>query len=181
MQIIKTSIQDVILIEPQVFGDERGYFFESFRADVLKSAGIELGFIQDNQSKSKKGILRGLHFQAPPFDQGKLVRVITGAVLDVALDIRRGSASYGQHVSAILSEKNKHMMWVPPGFAHGFLTLEEDTVFNYKCTQYYNREAESAIFWNSDSLNIDWGVDEPMLSEKDQNATRFEDFTSPFT
>lgn len=180
MQLISTTIPEVIILEPTVFGDKRGHFFESFRQDFLEQAGINAAFVQDNQSQSKKGILRGLHFQAPPYEQGKLVRVIKGAVLDVAVDIRKSSASYGQYVAAELSEDNKRIMWVPPGFAHGFLTLADDTIFSYKCTQYYHPESESSIRWDSPSLSIDWGIEAPILSTKDQEAALFSDFKSPF-
>lgn len=180
MKFIPTSIPDVKVIEPTVFGDHRGYFYESFRTDKFLKNGIEADFVQDNQSLSKKGILRGLHFQKPPFAQGKLVRVIAGAVLDVVVDVRSDSAYYGQHVAVELTSSNHKMLWVPPGFAHGFLTLEDDTIFSYKCTDYYNKESEGAVRWNSPSLEIDWGIENPILSEKDEAAPLFSDFTSPF-
>ena len=180
MKFIPTSIPDVKIIEPTVFGDHRGYFYESYRKDRFAENGIVFDFVQDNQSLSKKGILRGLHFQKPPFAQGKLVRVIAGSVLDVAVDIRKDSKTYGQHVSVKLSAENHRMLWVPPGFAHGFLTLEDHTIFSYKCTAYYNKESEDAVRWNSPALHIDWGVDHPILSEKDEAAQLFSDFISPF-
>lgn len=180
MEFEKTNIEGVVLIKPNVFGDNRGYFYESYRADEFKSAGIDFNFVQDNQSMSKKGILRGLHFQAPPYDQGKLVRVIKGAVVDVVVDIRADSPTYGQSYAVELNEDNKYLLWVPPGFAHGFVTLKDDTIFSYKCTNYYNRDSEGAIRWNSPELNIDWGIDEPILSEKDQLADLFKDFSTPF-
>ena len=180
MELINTIIPEVKIIQPRVFEDERGYFFESFRKDVLSELGVSQEFVQDNQSKSARGIIRGLHFQADPYAQGKLVRVVKGAVLDVAVDIRKNSPTYGQHVIQRLDENNKLMFWVPAGFAHGFLTLEDDTVFSYKCTEYYNSKAEGAIRWNSPSLAIPWGIDEPNLSEKDNTASLFKDFKSPF-
>src|SRR5512138_2587473 len=135
MEIITTPIEGLLIIKPNVFEDDRGYFFESYNREVFLKNGLDLHFVQDNESKSKKGVLRGLHFQVPPFAQGKLVRVVKGAVLDVAVDLRKNSPTYGKHVSAELSEANKTMFWIPPGFAHGFITLEEETIFVYKCTQ----------------------------------------------
>ncbi len=180
MKVITTDIEGLLIIEPTVFGDDRGYFYESFRADVLKNAGVDLDFVQDNQSYSHKGILRGLHFQKDPYAQGKLVRVLQGAVLDVAVDIRQESKTYGKHVAIRLDAENKRMFYIPPGFAHGFATLENDTIFLYKCTNYYNKESEGSILWNSAELNIDWGIDNPTLSEKDKIAPQFSDFRSPF-
>ena len=176
----RTEIHDVVIIKPKLFHDERGYFFESFREDIMKSNGVTSKFVQDNQSMSSKGILRGLHFQKDPFAQGKLVRVIKGSVLDVAVDIRKKSPTYGQHFLIELNEENKTMFYIPPGFAHGFLTLEDDTLFSYKCTNYYNKESEGAIRWNSKSLNVDWGIVNPILSSKDATAPTFDEFQSPF-
>ena len=180
MDVTTTNIEGLLIIKPRVFGDERGYFFESFREDIMKSNGVTSKFVQDNQSMSSKGILRGLHFQKDPFAQGKLVRVIKGSVLDVAVDIRKKSPTYGQHFLIELNEENKTMFYIPPGFAHGFLTLEDDTLFSYKCTNYYNKESEGAIRWNSKSLNVDWGIVNPILSSKDATATTFDEFQSPF-
>ena len=180
MDITTTNIEGLLIIKPRVFGDERGYFFESFREDIMKSNGVTSKFVQDNQSMSSKGILRGLHFQKDPFAQGKLVRVIKGSVLDVAVDIRKKSPTYGQHFLIELNEENKTMFYIPPGFAHGFLTLEDDTLFSYKCTNYYNKESEGAIRWNSKSLNVDWGIVNPILSSKDATAPTFDEFQSPF-
>lgn len=180
MEISTTPIADILIIKPKVFGDHRGHFFESYREDRLKDYGVKEDFIQDNQSLSSKGILRGLHFQMNPYAQGKLVRVVKGAVLDVAVDIRKYSSTYGQHVAVKLSEENKTMMYVPPGFAHGFVTLADDTIFLYKCTNYYHKESEGSVLWNSPELNIDWGIDNPVLSEKDKIATPFSEFDSPF-
>lgn len=178
MKIIETAIPDVKLVEPTVHGDHRGYFFESFRTDVFSDHGIEMDFVQDNQSKSKKGILRGLHFQQAPFEQGKLVRVVQGAIIDVAVDIRKSSPTYGKHVIAELNTDNHHQLWVPPGFAHGFLTLQDDTIVCYKCTNYYHQASEGALRWNS--LGIEWGITDPILSDKDKDAVAFSDFISPF-
>lgn len=181
MELISTSIPEVKVIKPTVYEDGRGYFYETFRKDLLMALGIVADFVQDNQSMSGKHILRGLHFQQPPHAQGKLVRVIRGAVLDVAVDIRKNAPTYGQWVAQRLDENNKLMMWVPEGFAHGFLTLEEDTVFSYKCTGYYNKAAEGSIRWNDPDLNIDWGVENPQLSEKDELAPKFCELKSLFS
>jgi len=179
MQVLKTKIPGLLIIKPDVFEDERGYFFETFNKEKF-AGNIENEFVQDNESSSQKGVLRGLHFQNPPYAQGKLVRVIKGAVLDVVVDIRKKSPTYGQWNSIVLSEENKTMFWVPPGFAHGFLTLENNTIFSYKCTQFYNKESEGSILWNDPILNIDWEIDEPILSEKDKIAPEFKNFISQF-
>lgn len=181
MEFIATSLPDLYIIQPRVFADERGYFFESFRQNLFdKELGINPQFVQDNESLSQKGVLRGLHFQNPPHAQGKLVRVVQGAVRDVAVDIRSGMPTYGRHESIILSAGNKTMLWIPPGFAHGFVTLENDTIFQYKCTAYYHKESEGAIKWNDEHLNINWGIDLPIVSEKDQVAEAFSSFESKF-
>jgi dTDP-4-dehydrorhamnose 3,5-epimerase len=180
MKIEKSHIEGLIVIKPDVFEDQRGYFFESYNEEKFRQLGIGVKFLQDNESKSGKGVLRGLHFQVPPYQQGKLVRVIKGAVLDVAVDLRNSSPTYGQWVSIELSEKNKWMYWIPAGFAHGFLTLDENTIFFYKCTQVYHRESEMGIAWDDPDLRIDWGTDQPLISEKDKIAGRFRDFVSPF-
>jgi dTDP-4-dehydrorhamnose 3,5-epimerase len=181
MEIIKTKIEGLLIVKPQVFEDERGYFFESYNKERFKNAGLDLSFVQDNESKSQKNVLRGLHFQRPPYAQGKLVRVVKGAVLDVAVDLRKESPTYGQWEAVELSEENKLMYWIPPGFAHGFLTLRDETVFTYKCTNVYNRESEGSILWNDPEIGIDWQIkDTPILSEKDKQAPRFRDFVSPF-
>jgi dTDP-4-dehydrorhamnose 3,5-epimerase len=180
MKITKTSIEGLLIIQPKVFGDDRGYFFESFRLDKLKEYGFDLEFVQDNESKSAKGVLRGLHFQNPPFAQGKLVRVVQGKVLDVAVDIRKNSPTYGKWRSIILSEQEKNVFWIPPGFAHGFLSLEDDTIFQYKCTNYYNKESEGSVLWNDPDLNINWGIKNPSLSEKDLNVPLFKNLNSKF-
>ncbi len=180
MTVETTPIADLLLIKPRIFGDERGYFFESYNQQAFAEAGIDFDFVQDNQSLSSKGVLRGLHFQQPPHAQGKLVRVIQGAVLDVAVDIREGSPTYGQHFKVELSGENKWMFWIPPGFAHGFLTLEDETIFSYKCTNFYNKESEGSVLWNDPVLNIDWGTKEPQLSEKDNQARPLSELQSKF-
>jgi dTDP-4-dehydrorhamnose 3,5-epimerase len=180
MKIIETSISDLKILEPSVFSDDRGYFFESYSYQKLKDLGIDKIFVQDNESKSQKGVLRGLHFQNQPFAQAKLVRVVKGAVLDVAVDIRKNSPTYGQHVCVELSEQNKRMFYIPEGFAHGFLTLENDTIFSYKCSQSYNKESEGSLLWNDEILSIDWGFEKPILSEKDKIASKFSEFQTKF-
>ena len=180
MEIQKTPIDGLLLLKPQVAYDPRGYFYESYRKDLFASLGVTEDFVQDNQSLSQKGILRGLHFQAPPYAQGNLVRVIAGAVLDVVVDIRKASPTYGQHFSITLAAENLLQFWMPPGFAHGFLTLEDNTIFAYKCTNYYNQPAEGGIRWNDPVLGIDWNVESPLLSEKDTITPLLKDFDSPF-
>ncbi len=181
MKIVPSHIDGLLVITPRVFRDERGYFLVSFSEEPYREAGILSPFVQDNQSLSQKGVLRGLHFQKPPFAQGKLVRVIKGSVLDVAVDIRRGSPTYGQYQAEVLSEENQAQFWIPPGFAHGFLTLEDHTIFSYKCTEYYNRESEDGIRWNDPDVHINWGVQNPTLSDKDQAASFLKDLESPFS
>lgn len=180
MEIIPTPFQGLKLIQPKVWGDARGHFFESYSEAAFKVAGLPTDFVQDNQSLSAAGILRGLHFQAPPFAQGKLVRVIAGAVLDVVVDIRKSSPTYGQHFKIELSADNKKMLWIPPGFAHGFLTLQDDTIFVYKVTGLYNKESEGGLLWNDPELGIDWGVADPLLSDKDKVLPCLADFKTPF-
>ncbi|MFN3528722.1 MAG: dTDP-4-dehydrorhamnose 3,5-epimerase [Bacteroidia bacterium] len=181
MKIIDTPLAGLKVIEPTVWGDARGYFFESYSTSAFEQAGLPTNFVQDNQSLSAKGILRGLHFQAPPFAQGKLVRVIKGAVRDVVVDIRLSSPTYGQHFSIELNEHNKTMLWIPPGFAHGFLTLADDTIFVYKCTELYHKESEGGLLWNDPALNINWGIESPLLSEKDKAQPRLAELNSPFS
>lgn len=180
MEVIETKIKDLLIIKPKVFADARGYFFESYNETIFKQNGIVANFVQDNQSLSSTGVLRGLHFQAPPHDQGKLVRVITGAVLDVAVDIRKNSPTYGQHVTIELTEENKTMFYIPSGFAHGFLTLRDNTIFSYKCSNVYHKASEGCVLWNDSHLNINWNVSNPILSEKDLIGTPFKEFNSPF-
>lgn len=182
MNFIKTKIKDLLIIEPKIWKDDRGYFYESYSKRNFDTAGIDVSFVQDNQSLSQKGTLRGLHAQADPYAQGKLVRVIKGRVIDVAVDIRKASETYGQHVAVELNEDNHRMLWVPPGFLHGFVTLEDDTIFTYKVTSLYNKESEFGVAWNDPELNINWGIapEEIILSEKDKLLPLFRDFTSPF-
>ena len=180
MKIIKTEIEGLLIIKPRVFEDERGYFFESWSKAAFENAGLDINFIQDNQSFSSKGVVRGLHFQNPPFAQGKLVHVLKGSVLDVAVDIRKKSPTYGKHVSVLLSGENKTMFWIPPGFAHGFSTLEDNTIFSYKCSGVYNKESEGSLMWNDTNLNIDWKIKNPIISEKDQNSELFANFKTQF-
>ncbi len=181
MKLISTKIKDVYIIEPTVFGDERGYFFESFNAQKFNEAiGREVNFVQDNQSMSGANIVRGLHFQNPPYAQGKLVRVIEGEVIDVAVDIRKDSPTYGEHVAVKLTGENKRMLWIPEGFAHGFSSLKEGTIFAYKCTNYYHKESEGSIAWNDKDLGIEWGIEESLTSEKDERAQNFCELKSNF-
>ena len=180
MEIIKTHLEGLLVIKPKILEDDRGYFFESWSKESFFKVGLNLDFVQDNQSLSGKGVLRGLHFQNPPFAQGKLVRVIKGSVLDVAVDIRKNSPTYGQHFSVELSEENKTIFWIPPGFAHGFITLKDDTIFTYKCTGVYNKESEGALLWNDKDLGIDWGIKNPLVSDKDLVAGSFINFKSQF-
>ena len=168
IQVERTSIEGLLLLGPQVFRDDRGHFQETFNEEDFRAAtGITLPFVQDNESLSHAGVLRGLHFQLPPHAQGKLVRVARGAVLDVAVDIRQDSPTSGKHVAVRLDASSKKMLWIPPGFAHGFLALEDDTLFLYKCTAYYHRPSERTIPWNDPGLGIDWGIDAPLISPKD--------------
>lgn len=176
MKITPTEIPDVLIIEPNVFGDGRGFFFESFNQKAFEEAtGLERVFVQDNHSKSQKGVLRGLHYQLPPMAQGKLVRVVQGEVFDVAVDIRKSSPTFGKWVGALLSADNKAQFWIPEGFAHGFITLSDSAEFLYKTTNYYSPEHESSIIWNDPLLGIDWPqIDiEPSLSKKDNEAPLF--------
>jgi dTDP-4-dehydrorhamnose 3,5-epimerase len=176
VQIIDTNIADVKIIEPKVFGDERGYFMETWNAEAMAAAGLDITFVQDNHSRSARGVLRGLHYQIEQ-TQGKLVRVTAGSVFDVAVDMRRSSVSYGAWVGVELSASNKRMLWVPPGFAHGFVTLEDGTDFLYKCTKLYAPEHERTLLWNDPSIGIDWPLGEivPILSAKDQAGTSFKE------
>ncbi len=163
----RLEIPDVVLVIPKVFEDERGFFMETFKKSDFEKFGIKADWVQDNHSKSKKGVLRGLHYQLNPKAQGKLVRVVRGAVFDVAVDIRKGSPWYGKWVGVILSEENKYMLWIPPGFAHGFVALEDDTEVMYKCTEEYAPELDRGIIWNDPELRIIWPVRNPILSKKD--------------
>ncbi|MCW1888157.1 MAG: dTDP-4-dehydrorhamnose 3,5-epimerase [Candidatus Moranbacteria bacterium] len=181
MNVIETKIPGLLIIEPKVFGDERGFFVETYNEPRYKEMGISGDFVQDNLSKSKKGVLRGLHYQAPPFDQGKLVTVLSGAVLDVAVDIRFGSPTFGQYVAVELTAENKKQFWIPAGFAHGFVTLEDDTVFAYKCTNVYSPEHDRGVKYDDPAIGIEWPeVGELTISEKDQNQPMLKDITEEF-
>ena len=175
MNVIKTAIPDVLIFEPKVFGDERGFFFESFNHKLFEEAvGYPVTFVQDNHSKSSKGVLRGLHYQLPPHAQGKLVRCVAGEVFDVAVDIRKSSPTFGQWVGVHLSGENKRQLWIPEGFAHGFVTLSDTAEFLYKTTNYYAPKAEKSIIWNDPTLKINWPViDDPILSNKDRVGEYF--------
>ncbi|MFU2511039.1 dTDP-4-dehydrorhamnose 3,5-epimerase [Pseudoalteromonas sp. ASV78] len=174
MNVIKTKIKDLLIIEPKVFGDERGFFYETFQSERYKLAGIKEDFVQDNRSRSTKGVLRGLHFQKVK-QQGKLVTVTSGEVFDVAVDLRPNSETFGQFEHIILTSENKLQFYVPPGFAHGFCVLSDTADFQYKCTDYYDPTDESGILWNDASLNIPWPIQNPSLSKKDQEQPRLEE------
>ncbi len=182
MNISTTKIEGLIIIEPRIFPDDRGYFYESYSEKKYREAGINAAFVQDNQSFSQKGALRGLHGQANPFAQGKLVRVLQGRVLDVAVDIRKNSSTFGEYVTIELSGENHKQFWIPPGFLHGFLTLEDDTIFTYKVDNYYDKASEIGVLWNDPTINIDWQTDlsNVLLSPKDEVLPAFADFKSPF-
>lgn len=180
MEVIKTELEGLLVIKPKVFGDERGYFFESYNEDVYRNAGIDYIFLQDNISKSKRGTIRGLHYQVGDKAQGKLCKVIYGKVLDVAVDIRFGSPTFGKYFSSELSEENHTQLWIPPGFAHGFSVLSEEAIFSYKCTALYSKEHERAILYNDPSLNINWKVENPIISEKDSRAKLLQEIQKDF-
>lgn len=182
MEVIDTAIEGVKIIEPKIFKDNRGYFYESYNKKAFDTAVAEVDFVQDNQSKSTRGVVRGLHFQRPPHTQAKLVRCIRGRVLDVAVDIRKGSPTYGKYVAVELNEDNHRQLFIPRGFAHGFAVLSEEAVFQYKCDNYYAPEADGGIYLFDEDLAIDWGIDssEAILSEKDLHHARLKDFDSPF-
>ena len=175
-----TDIEDLLILEPAVFGDERGYFLETYNEKAFAEIGLNMRFVQDNLSYSRKGILRGLHFQAPPSAQGKLVSVVKGHVLDVAVDIRKNSPTYGKHEMVHLSDENRKLFYIPPGFAHGFLVISEECYFSYKCTGGYDRSAEGGLMWNDPALGIDWQATNPVISEKDTLYMSFDAFESPF-
>jgi dTDP-4-dehydrorhamnose 3,5-epimerase len=182
VKVTETNIEGLVIIEPKVFGDARGYFMETFQKNTFNSNVTETEFIQDNESKSSRGVLRGLHFQLPPYQQAKLVRVIEGEVLDVAVDLRKDSKTYGQHYSILLSGENKKQFFVPRGFAHGFIVLSETAIFSYKVDNEYAPTHDSGILWNDETLDIDWKINVEMiqLSEKDKNLSTFKEFNSPF-
>ena len=182
-QFTKTGIEGLVVVEPKVFGDNRGYFMETYNYNDFKASGLDMVFVQDNQSKSKKGVLRGLHFQKKN-PQGKLVRVVSGEVYDVAVDLRKGSDTYGKWYGVLLSAENKKQFYVPEGFAHGFVVMSETAEFVYKCTRFYDPSDEGGLMWNDPEIGIDWPVPENaelLLSEKDQHHQPLKDFESPFT
>jgi dTDP-4-dehydrorhamnose 3,5-epimerase len=182
MKVEKTVLEGVVIITPDVFPDDRGYFFESFSEKRYQEAlGADVRFVQDNFSFSKKGVLRGLHYQIPPHGQGKLVTVLRGKALDVAIDIRFGSPTFGKHVIVEISEENHRQVYIPEGFAHGCLLLEDDTLFMYKCTGYYDKNSERGVRWNDPALGIDWGVADPIVKERDARFPLFADIAKDYT
>ncbi|MFM1998444.1 MAG: dTDP-4-dehydrorhamnose 3,5-epimerase [Bacteroidota bacterium] len=181
MKIEKTNFKDLLIIQPNVFADERGYFFESFNESRFRvETGLNITFVQDNQSMSAKGVLRGLHFQTPPKMQAKLIQVIKGAVLDVVVDLRRTQPTFGQHYKILLTSENKTQLFVPEGFAHGFAVLEDNTIFAYKCSNYYSKENDRSMLWNDPALKINWEIENPIISEKDQAALNFDQYQEVF-
>ncbi len=182
MKVKKTKIKDLLIIEPRIYNDSRGFFFESYNQKIYDKFGIESKFVQDNESFSKRGTLRGFHFQKPPHAQSKLVRCSFGKVLDIAIDIRLNSPTYGHYVKVILSDKNKKQFYIPSGFAHAFLVLSDYAIFNYKVDNFYNPSSDSGIYWDDPSLNIDWGIDksEIITSKKDSELKLINDLNSPF-
>ncbi|MBB6609911.1 dTDP-4-dehydrorhamnose 3,5-epimerase [Pontibacter sp. Tf4] len=174
------EIEGLVEFQPRVFRDDRGYFLETFSMKWFEQLGIQPNFVQDNQSVSKKGVLRGLHFQKPPYAQGKLVRVSSGRALDVAIDLRKNSLTYGKHVTCILDTEKQNVFFVPEGFAHGFVALEDNTTFLYKCTNYYQPSAEGGLLWNDPELTINWGIENPLVSPKDEVLPLLKHFESPF-
>lgn len=181
MNVEKTEFKDLLVINPAVLIDGRGYFFEPFNEAKFRiETGLNITFVQDNESMSLKSVLRGMHFQVPPKAQAKLIRVVQGAVLDVVVDLRKFEPTFGKHYSIVISAENKKQLFVPEGFAHGFLVLEENTIFSYKCSNYYSKEFDRALKWNDAAFKIDWKYATPILSEKDQNAMSFDEFDTPF-
>ena len=182
MEVIKTAIPEVVILEPKVYQDDRGYFFEAFSEEIFSHLVTPTHFVQDNESRSSYGVVRGLHFQAPPYAQAKLVRAVKGSVLDVAVDLRKGSPSYGTHVAVELSEENHRMLFIPRGFAHGFSVLSPDAIFQYKCDNYYAPQSEGAVAWDDPILSIDWRVptQDVILSAKDAHHPCLDEFDTPF-
>lgn len=180
MEIHKTIIEGLLILKPKIFGDNRGSFCETYNKQLFSNNGLNIDFVQDNQSVSFKGIVRGLHLQVPPFAQGKLVRVVHGSAIDVAVDLRKQSPTFGQHIMVELNTKDPILFWIPEGFAHGFAALEDNTIFQYKVTNYYNKESEKSILWNDPDLNIQWNIQNPIISEKDLESSLFKNFVSPF-
>lgn len=183
MEVIKTEIEGLVILQPRIFKDPRGWFFESFSQREFEKAVVPVHFVQDNESMSSRGVMRGLHFQRPPYTQAKLVRCVQGEVLDVAVDIRKGSPTYGRHVAVVLSALNHRQLFIPHGFAHGFAVLSDTAIFQYKCDNYYHPESDGGISILDTSLGIDWGIPvaEAILSEKDMRHPMLADFDSPFT
>jgi dTDP-4-dehydrorhamnose 3,5-epimerase len=182
MNVVRTDIEGLVIIEPRLFQDQRGYFFESFSEREFASKVASVEFVQDNESKSSYGVLRGLHFQKPPYAQAKLVRVVKGRVMDVAVDLRKGSPTYGMHAAVELSEDNHRQLFIPRGFAHGFCVLSEEVIFQYKCDNYYAPESEGAIRWDDSDLGIEWGIpaEDVVLSDKDRNHPGFKELEDVF-
>jgi len=180
MQVQKTGFEGLLILQPKIFKDDRGAFQESWNATTFKQLGLPITFVQDNQSVSHKNVLRGLHFQHPPHAQGKLVRVTRGRALDVVVDLRKDSKTFKKHYKIELSDEKANMLWIPAGFAHGFVALENDTVFQYKCDALYNPQTEDCLLWNDLSLGIDWEVENPIISDKDQEGKIFTALKNPF-
>ena len=180
MKVSKTNIEGLLLIEPDLFSDGRGYFFESYNKEKYAEIGLDINFVQDNISQSKKGTVRGLHYQVGDKAQGKLCQVISGKVLDVAVDIRFGSPTFGKHYAHVLNTEKKMQIWIPPGLAHGFSVLSDEAIFSYKCTNYYSKDHERAILYNDSELNIDWQVKNPVVSAKDLKAKKFNEIDKDF-
>jgi dTDP-4-dehydrorhamnose 3,5-epimerase len=176
-----TEIDGLILFKPEAYGDKRGVFMETYnKKEFDRRIDAKINFVQDNLSVSKKGVLRGLHLQKPPFDQGKFIQVLKGSVLDVVIDLRKTSSTYGQHYKIEINDKNRYQLWIPRGFAHGFLAKEENTIFSYKCDNPYSKDHEMSLLWNDKDLGIDWGIKNPLVSQKDMLAESFKNFNSPF-
>lgn len=179
MEIVETNIPDVLLLKPEVYRDDRGFFLETFREEYFKERGINVHFVQDNLSKSQKNTVRGLHYQIEQ-QQDKLLMVMQGAILDVAVDLRKDSPTFGKHVAMELSFDNKHQMYIPRGFAHGFSVLSDEALVHYKCSDYYYPEGERGLYWNDPKLNVDWKVTDPIISEKDQNQPRLQEINNKY-
>ena len=180
MQVQETGFEGLLILQPRLFKDDRGAFYESWNETTFKSLGLDFRFVQDNQSVSHKNVLRGLHFQHAPHAQGKLVRVTRGQALDIVVDLRKNSKTYGQHYKLVLCSDKANMMWIPAGFAHGFVALEDDTVFQYKCDAVYNPQSEECLIWNDPKLGIDWETENPIISSKDEEGKRFDDLNTSF-
>jgi dTDP-4-dehydrorhamnose 3,5-epimerase len=180
MEIKETKLRDVMLIKPKVIGDNRGYFFEFYNDEISSLLNPNEHFVQDNQSMSHTNVLRGLHLQLAPYTQGKFIRVVSGAVMDVVVDARKNSPTFGQHLTIELNADNNNMLYIPSGFLHGFVTLEDNTIFTYKCSNYYNKESEITVNWNDKDLNINWNCSNPIISEKDKKGISFNDYCNKY-